>query len=112
MMGHRRAFGLGLALVGISGAIWGTNFGNPILLGIFAGAATGLVNLIMLRMRLYSAGNMNTQGGVRWARTSFVPRMAVMLLVLLLLQHQLGTSGDLSFLGGFFVVEAAVLICS
>lgn len=111
-MRSRRAFGIGLILVVLSGVVWWMNPSDPIRLGIFAGGATGLVNLVMLRMRLNSAADMAIHGSVRWARTSFLGRMAVMLVVLLLLRHQLGTSGDLSFLGGFFVVEAAVLICS
>jgi hypothetical protein len=45
-----------------------------------------------------------------WMRINLLSRMAVLVLVLLLLQRQLGTSGDIAFLGGFFMVEAVILV--
>lgn len=111
-MRRQRAFRVGLLLVAISGVLWGLNSGNSILLGIFVGGATGLLNLVLLSRRLDTVAGMAARGRVRGPRTSIVSRMAIMLLVLLVLRHQLGTSGDLSFLGGFFVVEAVVLACS
>lgn len=104
------AFSVGCLIIAVAGVFWALEPGDGVRLGIFAGAATGAVNVAMLWSRRHSAADMGLRAAVLWVRTNFVSRMAVMLLVLLLLQRQLGTSGDLAFLGGFFVVEAAVLV--
>ncbi|MDA8344345.1 MAG: hypothetical protein M0Z66_02550 [Thermaerobacter sp.] len=107
---RRIAFAIGFALVALAGVIWTLRPGDAVRLGVFAGTVVAVVTLAMLFSRRDSVDALGIKGAVRWVRVSFVSRMAVLLLVLLLLRKQLGASGDLAFLGGFFVVEAAMLI--
>jgi len=106
---RRIAFGLGFALALVAGVVWTFAPNDPLRLGLFAGACTGLINVGMLWSRRDSVSSLGIRGAVRWVRVNFVSRMAVLLLVLVLLGRRLGTSGDLALLGGFFAVEAAVL---
>ncbi len=107
---RRLAFAIGFALVALTGVVWTLRPGDAVRLGVFAGAVVAVVTLAMLFARRDSVDALGIRGAVRWVRINFVSRMAVLLLVLLLLRQQLGTSGDIAFLGGFFVVQAAMLV--
>lgn len=107
---RRTAFGFGLLVVALAAAVWFLVPQDPVSLGALAGSATALVTLAMLWVRRDSVAFMSGRGAMRWVQVNLVSRLAVLILVLLLLQRQLGTSGDIAFLGGFFVVQAVVLI--
>lgn len=104
------SFWIGFGLVAAAGVFWALDPGSALRLGVLAGAAVAVVNLAMLLSRRDRVSNMGARGAVAWVRVSFIARAAVIVLVLLLLRKSLGTAGTLAFLGGFFVVEAAMLV--
>ncbi len=106
----RRAFAVGFALVALAGVFWGIGPQDAVHTGLWVGAATGLLNLLMLWLRRGSIVQESLARAVLGMQTNFFARMTVLVLVLLMLQSRLGTSGDMAFLGGFFMVEAAVVV--
>ncbi len=107
---RRMAFAVGFALVAMLGVLWGIGPQDAVRTGLWVGSAAGLVNLLMLWLRQRAVSQMSLARAGSWMRINLASRMAVLVLVLLLVQRQLGTSGDIAFLGGFFMVEAAILI--
>lgn len=107
---RRAAFAVGFALVAAFGVVWGIGPQDAIRTGLWVGSAAGLVNLLMLWLRQRAVAQMSMARAGSWMRINLASRMAVLVLVLLLVQQQLGASGDIAFLGGFFVVEGPILI--
>ncbi len=109
---RRTAVGFGLLAVALAAIAWLLAPGDPVRIGLMAGTATGFVNLTMLWLRRDSIVQLNFVRAAVGMQVNFFARMAVLVLVLLILQRLVGTSGDIAFLGGFLVVEAVVLILS
>ena len=109
---RRTAVGFGLLVVAMTGVLWLLAPGDPVRIGLFAGAATGFVNLMMLWLRRDSIVQLNIVRAAVGLQVNFFARMAVLVLVLLILRRLVGTSGDIAFLGGFLMVEAVILILS
>jgi len=103
---RRSAVAFGLLVVALAAIVWLLAPHDALSIGFFAGAATGFANLAMLWLRR------DALVAVPGFQINFLARMAVVVLVLLILQRLVGTSGDIAFLGGFFLVEAVVLILS
>jgi hypothetical protein len=99
-------------VVGLAVVVWLLAPADPVRIGLMAGTAAGFVNLTMLWLRRDAMVQANLVRAAVGMQVNFFARMAVLVLVLLILQRLVGTSGDIAFLGGFLVVEAVVLILS
>ncbi len=109
---RRTAVAFGLLVVALAAVLWLLAPRDPIGIGAFAGAVTGFVNLAMLWLRRDAMVQLNLVRAAVGMQVNFFARMAVLVLVLLILQRLVGTSGDIAFLGGFLMVEAVILILS
>jgi len=107
---RRTAVALGLLVVALAAVAWLIAPREAVCLGFFAGAVAGLVNLAMLWLRRDAIVQAHVVRAAVGMEINFFARMAVLVLILLILQRLVGTSGDIAFLGGFLLEEAVVLI--